>query len=215
MLTDKSTRRVPAGPGGAAASGSQILEKIPESSFKKKSGDTQKAGEAGGDQTANKKDQFAKLSEDELNFMMDYRKLEDLEREKGIKFFECVGDPPMTEQFAANIDDHRHNFITKKENDMREKDVYRHNTEVNNDKVVVPAVNQITAEPKWDEHQNNHFTMTRRLNNIFLKTVNRMIMRRRAEKRLEKIRKRLQDNNVANRKDCKKWVADDWKAAQL
>jgi hypothetical protein len=147
--------------------------------------------------------------------MMDYRKLEDLEREKGIKFFECVGDPPMTEQFAANIDDHRHNFITKKENDMREKDVYRHNTEVNNDKVVVPAVNQITAEPKWDEHQNNHFTMTRRLNNIFLKTVNRMIMRRRAEKRLEKIRKRLQDNNVANRKDCKKWVADDWKAAQL
>ena len=93
MLTDKSTRRVPAGPGGAAASGSQILEKIPESSFKKKSGDTQKAGEAGGDQTANKKDQFAKLSEDELNFMMDYRKLEDLEREKGIKFFECVGDP--------------------------------------------------------------------------------------------------------------------------
>jgi hypothetical protein len=30
---------------------------------------------------------------------MDYRKLEDLDREKGIKFFECVGDPPMTDKF--------------------------------------------------------------------------------------------------------------------
>lgn len=57
--------------------------------------------------------------------------------------------------------------------------------------------------------------MKRRLNNIFLKTVNGMIMRRRAEKRLEKIKKRLADNGVSNRKDCKKWVADDWKAAQL
>jgi len=42
---------------------------------------------------------MAKLSEDELAFLMDYRKLEDLEREKGIKFFECVGDPPMTDEF--------------------------------------------------------------------------------------------------------------------
>lgn len=191
--------------------GSQILEKIPESSFKKKAGDTTK-GDA--EQTG-KKDPFANLSPEELAFTMDYRKLEDLEREKGIKFFECVGDPPMTEEFAENIDTNRQDFITKRENQMREKDCFRFSTEVNNDKVVVPTNNQITAEPKWDEHQNNHFTMKRRLNNIFLKTVNGMIMRRRAEKRLEKIKKRLADNGVSNRKDCKKWVADDWKAAQL
>ena len=145
--------------------------------------------------------------------MMDYRKLEDLDREKGIKFFECVGDPPMTDQFQQNVEGTRSDFISKKEFDMREQDCYRYKTEVNGDKVVVPAENQIVSEPKWDEHQNNHFTMKRRLLDIFLKAANRMIMRRRAGERLKKIQKRLVDNGVANRKDCKKWVADDWKAA--
>jgi hypothetical protein len=57
--------------------------------------------------------------------------------------------------------------------------------------------------------------MKRRLLDIFLKVANRMIMRRRAGQRLEKIKKRLYDNNITNRKDCKKWVAEDSKAAQL
>jgi len=37
-----------------------------------------------------------KLSKEEQNFIKEYRRLEDLEREKGIKFFQCVGDPPIT-----------------------------------------------------------------------------------------------------------------------
>ena len=45
-----------------------------------------------------------KLSEDELAFLMDYRRLEDLEREKGIKFFECIGDPPATDKFINGIE---------------------------------------------------------------------------------------------------------------
>lgn len=72
----------------------------------------------------------------------------------------------------------------------------------------------MTSQPEWDEHKNNHFTMKRRLLNIFLKVANKMIMRRRAGQRLEKIKKRLHENNVTNRKECKKWVADDWKIAQ-
>jgi hypothetical protein len=38
-----------------------------------------------------------KLSKAETEFIKEYRRLEDLEREKGIKFFECIGDPPITE----------------------------------------------------------------------------------------------------------------------
>jgi hypothetical protein len=44
-----------------------------------------------------------KLSESEMKFLKKYRTLEDLEREKGIKFFECVGDPPATDQFIENV----------------------------------------------------------------------------------------------------------------
>ena len=43
------------------------------------------------------------MTEDEKSFLMDYRKLEDLEREKGIKFFECVGDPPATDEFINSL----------------------------------------------------------------------------------------------------------------
>lgn len=83
-----------------------MLDKIPETSFKKKSEPTSRSnqtvkGKAKGaaGETGLKNEQMAKLSEDELAFLMDYRKLEALEREKGIKFFECVGDPPMTDEF--------------------------------------------------------------------------------------------------------------------
>lgn len=158
---------------------------------------------------------MAKLSEDELAFLMDYRKLEDLDREKGIKFFECVGDPPMTGPFKQGIEDTRNNFNTKKQTEMRSNDCSRFSTEINSDQVVVPCVIENKAEPLWDEHRNNHFTMKRRLLNIFLKVTNKMIMRRRAGLRLQKIQKRLQDNNITNRKECKKWVAEDGKAAQM
>ena len=48
-----------------------------------------------------------KMSADETNFLMEYRRLEDLEREKGIKFFQCVGDEPHTEEFIDKINDTR------------------------------------------------------------------------------------------------------------
>jgi hypothetical protein len=124
LLTDKSARRVPDGSGMASLgmTGSQTLDKIPENSFKKKSEQgTGKQVPDGG----LKKDQMAKLSEDELAFLMDYRRLEDLEREKGIKFFECVGDPPMTDEFKNDIETSRSNFVRKKEIEMREKDCFR------------------------------------------------------------------------------------------
>jgi hypothetical protein len=38
-----------------------------------------------------------KLSDEEQTFLIEYRKLEELEREKGIKFFQCIGDEPHTE----------------------------------------------------------------------------------------------------------------------
>ena len=52
-----------------------------------------------------------KLSAEEQQFTQEYRQLEDLEREKGIKFFQCVGDPPITKYAVDSIVDRRANFI--------------------------------------------------------------------------------------------------------
>lgn len=60
-----------------------------------------------------------KLSEVEMKFLKQYRTLEDLEREKGIKFFECVGDPPATAEFVEDKKTMRDNFITNLKDNMR------------------------------------------------------------------------------------------------
>ena len=132
-----------------------------------------------------------KLSERDLAFLKEYRTLEDLEREKGIKFFECVGDPPATDEFKDGVKVKRQNFITETENNMREKDVGRFQAACNEDKVVVPTKVEITEQPKWDVYENNHFAMRKRLVEIFLKVANKLIIRQRAGKRLMKMKKRF------------------------
>jgi len=94
LLTDKSAR--PTRP--AEGSNKQTLDKIPEKSFKK----TSTTKDEPEDETALKL-KAMNLSPDELSFLKEYRRLEDLEREKGIKFFECVGDPPATDMFVSGI----------------------------------------------------------------------------------------------------------------
>ena len=51
------------------------------------------------------------MSKDESDFLKDYRRLEDLEREKGIKFFQCIGDPPITQNFIENVKATRSDLI--------------------------------------------------------------------------------------------------------
>ena len=74
---------------------------------------------------------------DEQDFIKQYRQLEELEREKGIKFFQCVGDPPHTEAFVDSINGKRTSLIESGLNEMRAADCARYTTELDRDKVVV------------------------------------------------------------------------------
>ena len=153
------------------------------------------------------------LSDNEFAFLKDYRRLEELEREKGIKFFECIGDPPATDEFKNNIVVQRQNFINEKLDTMRDQDIHRFATEVNSDKVVVPTDISLKEKPKWNVFENNHFAMRKRLVGIFLKVANKLITRIRAGKRLVKIKHRIEQEKVFNREDMKRMVAEDWKTA--
>ena len=95
LLTDKSTR------------GGVTLDKIPERNFKTKKVESNDDTKAIVSQSKS-----MKLSEADMAFLKEYRTLEDLEREKGIKFFECIGDPPATPTFVNNVEVKRQNFIT-------------------------------------------------------------------------------------------------------
>ena len=144
-----------------------------------------------------------KLSHDEQMFIKEYRRLEELEREKGIKFFQCLGDSPHTAEFVSGVEDKRQMYINQGLAEMRHRDCTRFGTVTNEDKVVVPiaASKEIAARPKWDAFQNNHFAMRRRLVDIFLRVANKLICRLRAGKRLTKLKNFIVGNNIKNKAD--------------
>ena len=157
-----------------------------------------------------------KLTVDEQDFIKEYRRLEELEREKGIKFFQSVGDPPHTQQFVDDVEGKRQRMITNEMNTMRRQDCTRYSTELDRDKVVVDttAASEIVAKPKWDVFENNHFAMRRRLVNIFLRVANKIMSRLRAGRRLTKLRSWIDNNGIRTREDMKIKVAEDFKLAQ-
>ena len=157
-----------------------------------------------------------KLSVDEQDFIKQYRNLEELEREKGIKFFQCVGDPPHSQQFVEGVVGKRDALLEDQLREMRHADCNRFTTEVDSDRVVVDttAAQEIEAKPKWDAFENNHFAMRRRLVSIFLRVSNKLISRLRAGKRLAKLRTWIESNNIRSREDMKVKVAEDFKLAQ-
>jgi hypothetical protein len=69
-------------------------------------------------------------------------------------------------------------------------------------------------KPKWDAFDNNHFSMRKRLVEIFLKACNKLITRMRAGKRLTKIKARFRSEGVKSKEDAKRMVLEDWKTAQ-
>ena len=107
-------------------------------------------------------------------------------------------------------------YIQRDNDEMREMDINRFATKVDSDKVIVPttALNDISAKPKWDAFENNHFAMRRRLVNIFLRVSNKLICRLRAGHRLTKIKNWISSNGIRTREEMKAMVAEDYKIAQ-
>lgn len=154
------------------------------------------------------------MTDDEKAFIKDYRKIEDLEREKEIKFFQCIGDPPITPEFRQGVHDKRSAIKTEKANALRERDVTRFATAIDEDKVVVETDLKLSEQPKWDAFANNHLAMRKRICTLFMKAGNKVITRLRAGKRLTKIKAMFERHCIKNREETKKMVAEDWKIAQ-
>ena len=98
---------------------------------------------------------------------------------------------------------------------MRANDCHRFATETDSDMVVVDttAKNDIVNKPKWDQFENNHFAMRRRLVGIFLRVSNKVISRLRAGKRLRKIKAWIEDHEIKSREDMNREVQADYKRA--
>lgn len=130
---------------------------------------------------------MTKLTVDEQLFASQFNTLEERERDKAIKFFQCVGDLPHTAEFTHSVRLKRVMNLETAKMKMFHEDCSRFSIEVNRDQVVVDkkTVSAIAAKPRWDAFTNSHFAIRRRIVGIFLRATNKVIIRLRAGKRLE------------------------------
>lgn len=104
------------------------------------------------------------------------------------------------------IKDQRAQFIAETREFLRYRDITRFKTNFDEDRVVVEVNTRLPNPPKWDNFDNNHFAMRRRLVGIWLKVANLIITRIRAGKRLSKIKARLRAEGIKNRADARRFV---------
>lgn len=98
-----------------------------------------------------------KLTPEEQDFIMNYRKLEELDKVKEIKFFQCLGDPPITSEEIDNFNQGRKDFIDQT-NFLRFQNT-RYSTETDTDRVLVETDLPMELNAQLDLYQNNHFEL--------------------------------------------------------
>lgn len=101
-----------------------------------------------------------KLTPEQQDFITKYRKLEELDKVKEIKFFRCLGDPPITSEEIEDYKKKREEFI--KEQEYRKYENIQYNTETDQDRVVVDTDLPMDMNPQLSLYQNNHFELRRR-----------------------------------------------------
>jgi len=150
-----------------------------------------------------------KLTPQEQEFIAKYRQLEELDKVKEIKFFECLGDPPMTTEEIEYYQQNRKEFIEAF--NMQRFDNTRYTTETDTDMVIVDTDLPMELQPQLDLYQNNHFELRKRCLDLMLKYINQMVIRQRAGKRLMQLKNKLKEQNLDSHTEIKDIVFTDWK----
>ena len=150
----------------------------------------------------------------EDNFVKEYHSVETQQKEREIKFFQCIGDPTPTEPEKSAISDTRHEnaaYLTSfnKDNDLRRYDVTS-----NGERVVVPVDLEIKTTCKWNVLSNDLFSLRQRNLNNLVKMATVLMTRIRVSVRLSKIKSRFDQENVRGKEDAQKLVHEDWKEAK-
>eukprot|EP00357_Protocruzia_adherens_P026922 CAMPEP_0115010078 /NCGR_PEP_ID=MMETSP0216-20121206/23065_1 /TAXON_ID=223996 /ORGANISM="Protocruzia adherens, Strain Boccale" /LENGTH=639 /DNA_ID=CAMNT_0002378151 /DNA_START=305 /DNA_END=2224 /DNA_ORIENTATION=- len=156
----------------------------------------------------------AKRLAKESDFLTSYRQLEDLDREKEIKFFQCIGDAYITEEETAAIRDHRQKVEEERRELLCHQDCVRYQVETDRERVTVDALFMPLQKPSWDIYRNDDFAVRKKSLIRFMRAAKTILIRHRAGKRLKKIKKFILENNIQSREKAKEVVKDDWKKAE-
>ncbi|EGR29602.1 hypothetical protein IMG5_152520 [Ichthyophthirius multifiliis] len=135
-----------------------------------------------------------------------------LQKNKEIKFFQCIGDCDMTEVDIEEIYEKRNNFQKQILDGINIEGQNRFEIVLNNDQPQLDFEKIPQYQTTWDFDKNNDLK-NRKINlNKFMSVGTKIILRIRADKRLEKLKNKL--SNLKTREEVKKMVSQDQQRAE-
>lgn len=147
----------------------------------------------------------------EKQFLERFNQIQMLDKEKNIKFFQCIGDPQLRQDEIDSIkkekEDNYSEFLSKYENEG----ISRYQAKFDQG---LPVVSEITPKysPTYDLIKNDNIRKRRRVLHKLMSYVSKKILKSRKKKRLEKIKKFL--NGAKSSAEVKKLVELDWQKAE-
>ena len=158
----------------------------------------EKLSDAGSDKEA--------LQAAELRFEMQYRTTEQMDKQKELQSYQCLGSEPVTDQYRSVITSKRENAQTNRLESLLADDKKRFETIASDTRVDVPVGFETAKVPEWDEHNNESFNMRLQVIDRFVRAVTKCLMRIRVTNRYNKIMQAIRQNGVTDRKSCAAWV---------
>ena len=144
-------------------------------------------------------------------FIEKFNGVQQLDKEKEIRFFSCIGDFQITQNSVDNIIEERKDLEDQKMAEKEKNGIHRYQIEKDYD---LPIIDQNVPkfECQWSEYKNDMMKKRRLNNQLFTRKVTDIVLKNRLLKRLEKVKIFLE--GCTDRKQVMKKVQEDWLQAE-
>jgi len=133
----------------------------------------------------------------EENFVKTFHQINTQLKEREIKFFQCIGDPALTQEQIEAIIAYRNDNAKYHQEFLREGDLHRYDLTTSDDRVILPLDLKIEINNKWNVLDNDLFSLRHRNLGNLAKMATVVLVRTRVAKRLAKLKFRFEEVKVA------------------
>jgi hypothetical protein len=146
----------------------------------------------------------------EREFFAKFNEIMQIDKDKDIRMFRCIGDPDFSKEQNSNVENERLEYNTNQNNEIEYNGTHRFEKILDYDLPIYEAVMPY-YKSSWNTFKNDALKMRKLRLKKFMKCATKIVMRLRADKRLFKIKNFL--GAAKNRDDVKRLVIQDWQRA--
>ena len=149
-------------------------------------------------------------SNKEREYLNTFNDVDGIIKAKEFKYIRFIGKEPLTEEQSNKILDEREKDKNKLIDMECQMDKNRHEPECDKEKCEVDRDQKFYQKPNFSTNQNDNFFKARHYIKLFLKAMTKIIYRKRADDRLNKLNDLIKKNNIKNRDDFIHFCDQDW-----